>query len=102
MVKLHNLFLGVLMGMLAADALRERRIFLVLQLSGRIFLLPLMYNAILLICEQLSNPFSGDLGGFPLDQYLAGMKHKTKSYLDAGQNLPPWLAKRRHVMHEEP
>lgn len=95
MVKLHNVFLCVLMGMIGADKWQRGQGFLLFQVVIRIFLMPLLYNAIILVCEELSDPFSGEVGDFPIKEYLSSLEQKGRSYVEAGRHLPAWLAERR-------
>lgn len=95
MVKLHNLLLALLLAMLGSSHFMQGRWFLFVQVVGRIFLMPLVYNSILLICELLQDPFEGDLGDFPLGEYLDEVDSKAAGYVLAGKLLPDLLKKRR-------
>lgn len=95
MVKLHNLLLVVMFAMMGASEVREGHWFNFLQVLGRIFLMPLMYNSILLICELLQNPFQGDLGHFPMNEYLDEVESKASGYVLAGTLLPDCVQRAR-------
>lgn len=91
MVKMHNIALAILLGMIMASAMHAGHVFECCQIGGRVFLVPFMYNALLLINEQLADPFSGDISDFPMSKYEAGVEGDGKSYVQAGENLPSWL-----------
>lgn len=95
MVKIHNFLVAILMAIVAAAFYMNGRYFLLVQAIGRTFLMPIIYNAILLICETLSDPFSGDLGDFPIKDYLDQMSENAKGYRTAGENIPDWIAERK-------
>merc|ERR1719377_416003 len=65
LVKLHNLVLSVIMGALFGAAVRNGEIIICVQLFGRTLILPFLFNAILLINAELSDPFDGSESDFP-------------------------------------
>lgn len=97
MVKVHNFLLAVLMAIVSASFFLNGMYFLFFQALGRMFLLPIFYNGILLICETLSDPFSGELGDFPLQEYLDQMSQQAQGYIAAGDNIPDWIQERKHA-----
>merc|ERR1719326_2148781 len=49
LVKMHNFVVAVIMGLLFGEALHREQTILCIQLTARIFILPFLFNAILLI-----------------------------------------------------
>eukprot|EP00928_Gymnodinium_smaydae_P087489 TRINITY_DN71746_c0_g1_i1.p1 TRINITY_DN71746_c0_g1~~TRINITY_DN71746_c0_g1_i1.p1 ORF type:complete len:448 (-),score=90.74 TRINITY_DN71746_c0_g1_i1:27-1286(-) len=94
-VKLHNLIVAGLMGICFSVALKERNVIICLQLYGRTLLMPFLFNAILTICAELSDPFDGGAGDFPQKRYDAGIEKDARSLTIAGQHLPAWLEERK-------
>merc|ERR1719161_2817821 len=57
LVKLHNFFVALILGMQMASSLHESHLMEPIQLVGRVFLVPFLYNSLLLINEQPGRPF---------------------------------------------
>lgn len=95
MVKLHNAILAVLMGILFGGAVRDGRIIICCQLFGRTLIMPFLFNAILLINAELSDPFDGGAADFPGNKYQTAIENDGKAFLNASKNVPDWIAKRR-------
>jgi len=93
MVKLHNVVLAALMGTIMAGNVYMERWIMCATILVRVWLIPMLYNAILLINEDIMDPFSGDLMDFPMRKYDEGIESDCKSYVDAGRYLPEWMAK---------
>merc|ERR1719399_2703140 len=76
MVKLHNFILTVLMAlacvMLAGghNGVQPVGMF---RTSFRAFFMPFLYNAILILNQEVTDPFGGDAGDFNWDLYDTGM-----------------------------
>jgi len=94
LVKMHNLVLAIIMGVLFGAAVRNGEIIICVQLAGRTLLLPLLFNAILLINAELSDPFDGAPTDFPGLQYSNGLEKDGSAFVEASQNMPNWLARR--------
>lgn len=94
LVKMHNVVLAVIMGALFGAAVRNREVIICLQLFGRTLILPLLFNAILLINAELSDPFCGGQTDFPGSAYSAGLEKDGTAFIAASSNMPDWLAKR--------
>merc|ERR1719321_1166010 len=94
LVKLHNVTLSVIMGSLFGAAVRNAEIIICCQLAGRTLILPLLFNAILLINTELSDPFDGGPTDFPCLAYSGALEKDGASFVKAGQNFPEWMAKR--------
>merc|ERR1719491_2227694 len=94
LVKMHNVVLAIIMGFLFGAAVRNAEIIICLQLFGRTLLLPFLFNAILLINAQLSDPFSGSATDFPGNAYQSGLEKDCKGVVAAHENMPDWVVAR--------
>jgi len=94
LVKMHNLVLAVIMGSLFGAAVRNGEIIICVQLFGRTLILPLLFNAILLINAELSDPFDGHPTDFPGHALSAALEKDGQSFVKASQNMPDWMARR--------
>jgi len=94
LVKMHNLVLAIIMGTLFGAALRNLEAVVCVQLFGRTLILPFLFNAILLINAELSDPFEGNTADFPGTVYEKGLEKDGQAFVDASANLPDWLQKR--------
>lgn len=94
-VKLHNLICALLMGVLFSLAVKERNVLVCVQLFGRTLIMPFLFNAILMINSEISDPFDGQESDFPDHRYDMELKRGTDSMLEAGLHLPTWLQERR-------
>jgi hypothetical protein len=94
LVKMHNTVLAIIMGALFGAALRNAEVIICVQLAGRTCILPLLFNAILLINAELSDPFDGHPTDFPGGAYSAALEKDGSSFVKASQNMPDWLARR--------
>jgi len=97
LVKMHNFVLALITGILFGAALRELEHVVCLQLFGRTLILPFLFNAILLINAELSDPFEGNTADFPGTVYERGLEKDGQAFCDASANLPEWLQKRYRV-----
>jgi len=94
LVKMHNLVLALIMGGLFGAALRSREMIICVQLFARTLILPFLFNAILLINAQLSDPFDGSITDFPGMVYQGALDKDCKGFVGAAQNMPDWLTAR--------
>lgn len=94
LVKMHNFILAVIMGALFGAAVRNSEIIICCQLAGRTLILPLLFNAILLINAELSDPFDGGPTDFPCIAYSQALEKDGSSFVKASQNMPDWMARR--------
>jgi len=94
LVKMHNVILSVIMGALFGAAVRNSEIIICAQLAGRTLILPLLFNAILLINAELADPFDGGPTDFPCLAYSKALEMDGSSFVKASQNQPDWMAKR--------
>lgn len=100
-VKVHNLILAVIMGVLFSTALKRRNLIICLQLYGRTMLMPFLLNAILLINAALADPFDGGSAGFQYAKYDKDFEADGESFESAGGLLPPWVDERQGETDEE-
>jgi hypothetical protein len=94
LVKMHNLVLAIIMGTLFGAALRNLEAVVCIQLFGRTLILPFLFNAILLINAELSDPFEGNTADFPGTVYEKALEKDGSAFTEASANLPDWLQKR--------
>jgi len=91
LVKMHNLVVAVIMGLLFGEALEKGEVIICVQLFGRTLILPFLFNAILLINAELADPFDGGAGDFPGLLYQGALEKDCAGMVDATQNMPDWL-----------
>jgi len=94
LVKMHNLVLAIIMGLIFGVSLRESEIIICVQTFARTLILPFLFNAILLINAELSDPFNGSDADFPGSIYQAALDKDCKGFMSATQNVPQWVADR--------
>lgn len=94
LVKMHNFVLALLMGLLCGAAFRNRQIIICTQLASRTLILPFLFNAILLLNSELSDPFNGGETDFPGCVYQNTLENDAKGMVSATKNMPDWLAAR--------
>lgn len=91
LVKLHNTVLAIIMGILFGAAVRDGRTIICVQLFGRTLLLPFLFNAILLINAELSDPFDGGVAAFPCSVYQNALNTDCKKLVEATNLQPEWM-----------
>jgi len=101
LVKTHNVCLALLMGLLMGDAIRAGHVVLCCQIVGRTILCPFLYNAIILINDELHDPFSGESSNFPMLKYDDIMMSDASAVLSAQDHLPSWLVERNGMDSEK-
>merc|ERR1719160_1290659 len=94
LVKAHNVVLSIIMGCLFGAAVRNGEYIIMAQLFGRTLILPLLFNAILLINAELSDPFDGHPTDFPGHAYVTALDKDGSAVVTASKNMPEWMAKR--------
>lgn len=90
-VKMHNTILAIIMGILFGAAVRDGRTIICVQLFGRTLILPFLFNAILLINTELSDPFDGGVAGFPISIYEKALENDCKGMISATEHEPEWM-----------
>jgi len=94
MVKLHNFILTVLMALacvMLAGGHKGLQPVGMFRTSFRAFFMPFLYNAILILNQQVSDPFNGDAGDFSWTSIHMNIKMSAESYSQAGKHLPDWI-----------
>merc|ERR1719191_330553 len=81
LVKMHNFVLAMIMGLLFGAALRSHEMIICCQLFARTCILPFLFNAILLINVQLSDPFDGSITDFPVAVYQAALEKDCNAFV---------------------
>lgn len=94
LVKMHNMVLSIIMGILFGAALRDHEVIICCQLFGRTCLLPFLFNAILLINAKLQDPFEGNMADFPCTVYEKGLENDGRAFVESSANLPAWMERR--------
>jgi hypothetical protein len=89
LVKMHNLVLSIIMGLLFGAALRNGFVILCVQLFARTLILPFLFNAILLINCALCDPFDGEESDFPGEIYQASLGGDCAGLSAMSKNMPP-------------
>jgi len=85
------------MGILFGAALRNAEVIICIQLFGRTLILPVLFNAILLINAELSDPFDGGATDFPGGAYEKGLEKDCTGMVSARQNMPDWVLERSGI-----
>merc|ERR1719263_1857176 len=96
MVKLHNLILTLLMAMTTVKLTGGRGGFQpvgVFRTAFRAFFMPFLYNALLVLNAEVTNPFGGDAGDFDFGQYDVHMAAAGKACAGAVAHAPAWISK---------
>jgi len=91
LVKVHNTILAVIMGALFGAAVRDGNTIICVQLFARTLILPFLFNAILLINTELSDPFDGGISGFPVSVYEKALDNDSKGMVKATEHEPEWM-----------
>jgi hypothetical protein len=94
LVKMHNVVLALIMGILFGAAYRGGEWVICCQVFGRTLILPFMFNAILLINADLSDPFDGGISDFPDGGYIGNLGKDCKGIIDASKQVPSWIGER--------
>jgi len=94
LVKMHNFVLALIMGGLFGAAVRNGETIICVQLFARTLILPFLFNAILLINAELTDPFNGGETDFPGMALQANLEKDCQGIISATQNMPDWLAAR--------
>merc|ERR1740121_3489561 len=82
------------MGLLFGVAIYQDHTIICVQLFARTLVLPLLFNAILLINAELSDPFNGSTTDFPGFIYQENINKDCNGIIDATENMPRWLKDR--------
>mmetsp|Transcript_23164 Transcript_23164/g.37021 ORF Transcript_23164/g.37021 Transcript_23164/m.37021 type:complete len:421 (+) Transcript_23164:113-1375(+) len=97
-VKVHNLILAVIMGLLFGMSFRQREFVTCCLLFGRTLILPFLFNALLLINADLSDPFEGKgTNDFPEANLVNGLDKDCQGFVKATRNMPKWIMARANI-----
>jgi len=94
MVKLHNFILTILMALacvMLAGGHKGLQPVGMFRTSFRAFFMPFLYNAILILNQEVTDPFGGDAGDFSWSGMQLNIKMSGQSYAQAGKQLPSWV-----------
>merc|ERR1712232_658162 len=96
-VKLYNILVTVLLALTSVVHAGGSEGFQPLSLfrtSFKAFFMPFLYNAIIVLNSQVSDPFGGDSGDFNFSLFDLNMAMSAKSFASAGHcdNLPAWIS----------
>lgn len=94
LVKMHNTVLAMIMGILFGAAVRNGEVIICIQCFARTLILPFLFNAILLINCELSDPFEGNMTDFPVAAYEKNLDKDCQGVIAASMNMPDWLQSR--------
>merc|ERR1712232_974117 len=61
----------------------------------KLTMLPLLFNAILVINAELADPFDGGVSNFPKERYIGVVVVDGCKIVESAANLPPWLEAKR-------
>lgn len=95
MVKLHNVFINILMAMLTVKDVHsaDGGSVAVFRFAFRAFFMPFLYNALLILNAEVVDPFDGsDAADFNYNYHDINMLASTKSYYKASMLPPTCLA----------
>jgi len=95
MVKLHNIILTLLMALSSVKHAGGREGFdevSVFRTAFRAFFMPFLYNAILILNAEVTDPFGNDVQDFDQKYFGEQMDKCAGSLIDAAHILPPWLS----------
>jgi len=94
MVKLHNVILTILMALacvMLAGGDKGLQPVGMFRTSFRAFFMPFLYNAILILNQEVTDPFGGDAGDFQWSSMRMNIKMSSESYANAATHLPEWV-----------
>ncbi|CAJ1373216.1 unnamed protein product [Effrenium voratum] len=87
LVKTHNVILACACGFQLACMSPRYAV----GISLRTFLVPFLYNGILLINAELADPFGGGVNAFSLEKYEKGIESDGRGYVRASVHVPDCL-----------
>jgi predicted membrane chloride channel (bestrophin family) len=106
MVKLHNFILTLLMGLLLALKLHQDKDgggdVAVFRAGFRAFFMPFLYNAILNLNAEVTNPFGQDFHDFNFDALDVDLQATAIILTDSAKTLPPFLKAKRKFEPYQP
>lgn len=100
MVKIHNVFIASLYGLICVmhlggpDGVNEVAI---VRTVFRAFFMPFIYNALLIINGDLTNPFDGDVGDLSFHQFDRCIEFESVTLIEAIDHKPQWMEGRQYA-----
>jgi len=91
MVKLHNVILALLMALVSVKHAGHQNTVAIFRAMFRCFFMPFLYNAILVINDELTDPFGTDVSDFPAHLLYQSLSDDVTSFINMGNNLPEWI-----------
>lgn len=101
LVKLHNGILALLMGALFGVSIRNHNWIMGIMLFCRTLLLPSLFNSILLLVSELSDPFDGGMQDLPTSFLDDHWERSAVAYTRCTEHAPAWILERRAKNHAE-
>lgn len=95
MVKLHNFLLTILMALTCvvhSGGHKGIQPVSVFRTAFRAFFMPFLYNALLILNAQMTDPFGGDESDFDWSTYDVSIAMSAHSYAQSAHALPDWIA----------
>jgi len=95
MVKLHNFLVTILLALTSvmlsggAEGFRPVGVF---RTAFRAFFMPFLYNSILILNSDVTDPFGADAGDFDFQAYDVNIAMSAQSSTHAKDHLPDWIA----------
>lgn len=103
MVKTHNLFIAGLYGLICVMHLggdRGTNEVAIGRTVFRAFFMPFLYNALLIINVDLSNPFDGDVGDLSFRTFDRNIEAEALTMIAASEYRPKWMQGRKYAAWE--
>lgn len=97
-VKLHNgilTFMSVLLAVMYSGGSSAFQPVSVFRIAFKAFFMPFLYNAILVLNSDCTDPFGGDPGDFNWNIYDVNITLSVKSYQESAKRLPKWITTTR-------
>jgi len=91
MVKLHNVILALLMALVSVKHAGRYDSVSTARAVFRCFFMPFLYNSILIINDELTDPFGHDMSDFPAHVMCRRLNSDLYSFVEMGDNLPDWI-----------
>jgi predicted membrane chloride channel (bestrophin family) len=91
MVKLHNVILALLMALVSVKHAGRYDSVSTARAVFRCFFMPFLYNSILIINDELTDPFGRDMSDFPAHVICRRLHSDLQSFVEMGDNLPDWI-----------
>jgi len=91
MVKLHNVILAFLMALVSVKHAGHSNSVATCRAMFRSFFMPFLYNSILIINDELTDPFGSDVSDFPAHLLCRRLDNDVTSFVEMGENLPDWI-----------